>query len=204
MNSTVLNSSYNGNCSQYEGICSIHLKKLTTVNDTLTTVNNGDITDQQLSEFFMFIDDFSSLISEKCYFMVMPFLCQYIYPPCNGNESSQFITYKQCVNIRDEACVSEWKFVMTTELGSLLPICEAFSNKDNFSFIMEQNMSMFSKCHYQFMKFCDLCLPLCDMFSQYPDQVKQIDEMFLIITAVFAIIGAIIVFFAAVVRRKEM
>ena len=204
MNSTVLNSSYNANCSRYEGICSIHLKKFTTLNDTLTTMNNGDITDQQLSEFFMFIDDFSSLISEKCYSMVRPFLCQYFYPPCDGNEISQLITYKQCINIRDEVCVSEWKFIMTTELGSLLPVCEALSNNDNFSFIMEQNMSMFSTCHHQFMKFCNLCLPLCGTFSQYPDQVKQIDEMFLIISAVFAIIGGIIVSFAAVVRRKEM
>ena len=57
--------------------------------------------------------------------MVVLFCCQYFYLPCYSNENSQFITYKQCANINDKVCVSEWRFVTTTkELGSLLPVCK--------------------------------------------------------------------------------
>ena len=92
---------------------------------------------------------------------------------------------------------------MATELGSLLPVCEVFGNNNNFSFSMKPNTSKLA-CHYQFEEFCDVCLPLCGTFSQYPDQIKLSESIVILTAAVLAIIGGIIVSFAAMIRRKKM
>ena len=164
---------------------------------------NSDISEQNLSEFIAFIKEYSSLINEACLKMVMDFLCQYFYPVCDGNGNTKFITHKQCINIRDKVCASEWRFVMATELRSLLPVCEVFDSNNSLSFSTKPNTSELS-CHYQFEDFCGVCLPLCGTFSQYPDQVKLSESIVILIAAVSAIVGGIIVSFAAMVRRKQM
>ena len=197
---------YSGNCSQYEGICSVYLKPLIAPNNTLTTMVHSDITEQQVSSFLANLKNFPDIISKECSAAIMPFLCQYVYPPCDSNGSTQFITQEQCINIREGVCESEWKFAMATKFGSLLPFCEAFDANNNLSLIVEgMNISSkISNCHYQFKKFCGVCLPLCGSFSQYSAPVKLSERILIIIAAVLAIIGGIIVLIAAIIRRKEM
>ena len=60
-------------------------------------------------------------ISEECSTAVLPFFCQYVYPPCDGNGSAQFITQEQYNNIRDDVGKAEWKIAMTTGQGNFLP-----------------------------------------------------------------------------------
>ena len=164
------------------------------------------INEQQLSEFFLFLESFSAIISDECSTAVMPFLCQYVYPPCDGNGSMQFITQEQCVNIRDEACKREWRLAMTTEQGNLLPVCETFGTNNESTSIdnVIENDPEPLRCHYQFKEFCGLCLPLCGTFSQYRDQVRFAERAVIILSAVLALIGGFIVFTAAVIRRSEM
>jgi len=173
---------------------------------TLTTNVNSGITEQQLSVFFSTLKDISALIDEKCLAVVMPFLCQYVYPPCDGNGTTQFITQEQCVNIRDEVCASEWRFAMATKFGSSLPVCEMIGINNNLSLNTKDlaNISGSPRCHYQFKEFCGICLPLCSTFSQYTDQVRISEDVVIIISGVLAFIGGIIVLIAAAVRRKEM
>ncbi|XP_065890808.1 uncharacterized protein [Dysidea avara] len=134
----------------------------------------------------------------------MPFICQYAYPPCDGNGSPLLITQEQCVNIRDEVCVNEWRIAMATESGSLLPVCETFNDEDDSSSVATRNASEPLRCHYQFREYCDVCLPLCGDFSQYPDQVKVAERSVIILSAVLALIGGIFVLIAAIKRRKTM
>ena len=197
---------YNGSCSQYEGICSAYLKQLIDTNNTLTTMVNSDITEQQVSLFLTNLKNFPDLINEECSVAIIPFLCQYVYPPCDGNGNKQFITREQCINIREEVCEIEWKIAMATNFGSLLPVCEAFDASSNFnSTAKEMNSSSETpSCHYQFKKFCGVCLPLCNAFSQYSAPVKLSEKILIIVAAVLAIIGGIIVLIAAAIRRKEM
>ena len=163
---------------------------------------NNDITEQQLSSFLNNLASFPDLVSKECLVAVMPFLCQYVYPPCDGNGSAQFITQEQCVSIRDGVCKSEWSFAKATIYGYLLPTCEVFDTNRNFESV--SNMSGALRCHYQFKEYCGVCLPLCSEFSQYSAQIKLIERILIIIAAVIAIIGGIIVFIAAAVRRQEM
>ena len=204
-NNTSVGSIYGGNCTQYEGICSAHLKQLITTNSTLTSMAHIDITEQQLSSFLDNLKNFPNFVSEECSAAVMPFLCQYVYPPCDDNGSALFITQEQCVSIRDGVCNSEWNFAMATTYGSLLPTCEVFEANNNFSSVaVGANISDTSSCHYQFKRFCGVCLPLCGEFSQYSVQVKLIERIVLIIAAVLALTGGTVVLIAAIARRKEM
>ena len=187
-------------------MCSVYLKELIPTNNTLTTMINNEIKEQQLSDLLANLESFPSLVSEKCLAAVMPFLCQYVYPPCDDNGTTKFISQKQCNTICYEVCESEWRFAMATNFGSLLPVCEAFDINNNFSLNTKDsvNISEPLMCHYQFKEFCGVCLPLCATFSQYTDQIRMSEDIVIIIASVLAITGGIIVFFAAVVRRKEM
>ena len=206
-NSTVVESTYSENCSQYEGICSIYLKNLQATNNSLTVIVNSAITEQQLSTLFSYaLEDFSSLISVECSVTVIPFICQYVYPPCDSNGSANFITKEQCINIRDEVCISEWRFLMATRFVSLLPICEVI-NSDNNNTSQSNEGSHVSeplKCHYQFKEYCGVCLPLCGTFSQYIAEVRISEDIVIITSSILAIIGGVIVLTVAAIKRKEM
>ena len=162
------------------------------------------IDEQQLSELFSFLKNFSAIISEECSAAIMPFLCQFVYPPCDGNGSRQFITQEQCVNIRDEVCEREWRLAMITDQRNLLPVCETFGSDNESTSIVIKNNTEPLRCHYQFKEFCGVCLPLCGTFSQYPDQVRFAEKAVIILAAVLALIGGFIVLTAAVIRRSEM
>ena len=199
-------STYSENCSQYEGTCSAYLKSLQATNSSLTVIVNSAITEQQLSTFFYALDDLSDLISKECLAAIIPFTCQYVYPPCDGNGTAKFITQEQCINIRDKVCVSEWRFAMATRSRSLLPICEAIdADNNNISQINEEsNVSEPLQCHYQFKEYCGVCLPLCGTFSQYTTEVRISEDIVIIISSILAIIGGVIVLTVAAIKRKEM
>ena len=196
-------SSYYGNCSHYDGICSAHLNFLTNTNSSLITMSNNDIQEQQISEFLTLLN--SGLASEECSTAAVPFMCQYVYPPCNGDGNPLFITQEQCVNIRDDVCANEWMLVMNTELRSLLPVCEEFREDNNSSSVGTiRNVSEPLKCHYQFDEYCGVCLPLCGKFSQYRVQTKLATRILIIFSAVLEFIGGNIFLIASIIRRKEM
>ena len=198
-------STYNENCSWYKGVCGPHLNHLKTPNNNLSVVVNNDITEQQLSTFLARLEEFSDFISKKCSIAIIPFLCQYVYPPCDDNGNAVFITQEQCINIRDEKCILEWRFTVASGLGPFLPVCEAFEF-NNISLIeKEDNISISHiKCHYQFKEFCGVCLPLCATFSQYTDQVRISEDIIIISSGILAVIGGIIMLTVAAIRRKEM
>ena len=160
------------------------------------------VNEQQLSELFLFLESYSDFISEECSAVVMPFLCQYVYPPCDGNGSAQFITQEQCINIRDDLCEVEWRIAMTSEEGNLLPVCETFGTDNESSSVTIIREPL--KCHYQFKEFCGLCLPLCGTFSQSSDQVKFGERAIIILAAVIALVSGLVMLIAAVIRPTEM
>ena len=199
-NSTPLESLYGDECSQYDGICSMHLNELTASDKSLTTLSSNAIYEQQLAELFSVLESYTAIVSDECSAVVLPFLCQYVYPPCDGNGSAQFITKEQCTNVRDDVCETEWRIAMTTEQGNLLPVCETFGADNQSSSI---NNTKPLRCHYQFKEFCGLCLPLCGSFSQYPDQVKLGERAVIILAAVLGLTGGFVILIAAVIKRLE-
>ena len=175
-------------------MCSAHLRHLrdTASNSNLTVITHNAIKEQQLSKFFHFVEMFSSEINKECLAAVTPFLCQYVYPPCDGNGNARLITQEECIYIRDQVCTLEWKIVMGTQFRSYLPMCE------------EEKIPETVKCHHQFKEYCGVCLPLCGKFSQYTDRVRISEDIVIICSSIIGAIGAVIMFTAAVIRRKEM
>ena len=186
-------------------MCNGYLSLLTDTNNTVTrTMYYSAISEEQVSEFFDLLQGLSGLVSEECSAAVMPFVCQYAYPPCDRNGSPLLITKEQCVNIRDDVCANEWRIAITTEFGALLPTCEAIKSENNFSSGVTVNTSEPLKCHYQFGEYCGLCLPLCGSFSLYSVQLKfAIRGIIIFSCAVGVIVGGIIII-AAVLRWKKM
>ena len=177
-------------CSHYDGICNTYLTSLTDTDDILIAQSTNAVTEGQVVELFEIVKSFSNLISEECTNVVLHFVCQYVYPPCDGNGSALTITNEQCVNIRDEVCAQEWRIILNTEYRTLLPDCEA------------KNESEPLKCHHHFKEYCSICLPVCGEYSLTSDEDNKIEKVVLILFGTFGLVGGIIVLVVAIVRRK--
>ena len=192
-------SLYNEQCVEYNSVCADYLLQLVDETSLFTLTLNGPSEDDITS----FIDIITQYASKQCQDAALPFLCQYIFPPCDVSSGSvNFISQTQCINIRDAVCSFEWNLVMNTPSASLLPNCENF-NVNNYTFnltIEPQSL----QCHYQFKEYCGLCLPLCGKFSYYQAETKLKQKIIVIFAGVTAFIGGILVFIISAYRWKAM
>ena len=163
------------------------------------------ISDEQILELVVLAQSLPNLVSEECSAAVLPFICQYAYPTCDGDGSPLLITQEQCVDIRDDVCANEWRLIMITDLASLLPNCEGFEKESNIEVDSKpSNVSEPLKCHHQFTEFCGVCLPSCKSFTQYSDHTTMVESIADIFVGVLAISGEIVFLVGAVVRWKQM
>ena len=201
---TSTQSLYNNQCMQYNGVCAQYLSHLNNGTTMFTQTLNG----QSEDDINSFIDIIIQFASMQCRDAVLPFLCQYIFPPCDFSSGNvDFVSRTQCVNIRDAICSFEWSFVINTPSATLLPNCENFDddaddihNDNTTTSIAPQPL----QCHYQFKEFCGLCLPRCGRFSQYRAQTKFQEKAIIIFSGIAAFIGGTLVFIASIYRRKSM
>ena len=194
-------SLYNTECGRYKGVCASYLSYL----NNMTAIHTLTLDGQSEDEISSFINLIMQYASSQCRDAVLPFLCQYVFPPCDvSNGDVNFISKTECINIRDAVCSFEWNFVRSnTPSASLLPNCENLDeNDDNNNTLPIVTQSL--ECHYQFKEFCGLCLPLCGRFSQYRAQTKLQEKSILIFSGVAAFIGGILVFIASIYRRNAM
>ena len=152
-----------------------------------------------------FIDIIMQFASMQCRDAVLPFLCQYIFPPCDVSSGNvDLVSRTQCINIRDAVCSFEWNFVIKTPSATLLPNCENFDDDNNDDNKTLPIVAQPLQCQYQFKEFCGLCLPLCGRFSQYRVQTKFQERAIIIFAGIAAFIGGILVFIASIYRRNAM
>ena len=199
-------SLYNGDCVRYSGICADHLKQLGN-NNSLFTLTPKGISKDDIGTFVDYLNEYSAFLRKQCLDAVMPFLCQYAFPPCDVNGGNvQIISKTQCTNIRDALCSVEWNLAMRTPAGAaLLPKCESFNDDDNHSastIVPIEPQSL--QCHPQFKEYCGLCLPLCGEFKQYNYETELSTKVIYISAGVMGFVGGILVFLASVYRRKAM
>ena len=181
----------NVTCSYYDGICSTYLTSLTDTDDILIAQSTDVVTEEQVVELFKMAKS-SNSVSEECTNVVLPSVCQYVYPPCDGNGSVLSITNEQCLNVRDEVCAKEWRIVMNTKFRTLLPDCEI------------KNDSVPLKCHRNFKEFCSIYLPVCGRYSLASDEDTKVEKVFEILFGTLGLLGGIIVLVVAIARRKTM
>ena len=197
---------YSDVCTEYNGICAEHLKQLGN-NTSLFTLELTGIANDDFNNFIEYLNQYSGLINKQCSDVVIPFLCQYAFPPCDVSSGDvNVISKAQCINIRDAVCSLEWNLVSTrsSSAATLLPNCESFNNDNHDDENILLNKTQPLQCHYQFKEFCGLCLPLCGKFSQYRVETKFEQRSILILSGIAAFIGGILVFIVSVYRRKAM
>ena len=204
-------SLYDDNCVEYSGICAEHLKHKT----SLFTLTLSGISKNDANTFVENLNQYSAVIRKQCHDAVIPFLCQYAFPPCDVSSGNVSVISKtQCTNIRDVLCSVEWNLAtkISSSAAILLPNCENFhhhhDDDDNNIPIVPTDHELIEpqslQCHYQFKEFCGLCLPLCGKFSQYRVETKFQQRSILIFAGTMAFIGGILVFIASAYRRKAM
>ena len=141
-------------------------------------------------------------MTPECKQNAIPFICQYVYPPCHNDTSYQLITGEQCNYVKDEVCSTEWKITMAI-LPNLLPNCEIFNNDILGSY--QQNGSNETFCIDQFDTYCnELCVPSCKHFSQYDEATTSHRKAVDIIAAIVGLIGGTVFIIIAVRRRKNL
>ena len=195
-------SLYNDQCLNYNGICTEYLSQLSNGSLLFTLIHQG-VSEDTIEQF---IRDYIPLASQQCRDNILPFLCQYFFPPCDitNNDAANLISRKKCSNIRDNVCSFEWNAVKNTPLAhNLLPNCESFDDNDddNDTLVFEPHSL---QCHYQFKEFCGLCLPLCGKFMQLRDDTEFKVNTVVIFAVTAAFIGGLLVFIVSVYRWKIM
>lgn len=201
-------SLYGESCINYSGVCKQYLPHALLNNVTfLSTLTHNEISEADVVNFMNTLKQHQNILSTKCDITetILPFLCQYVFPPCNSNNisSAQLISRVQCKNIRDVMCNTEWRLLPLVSSSSVLPNCESFVDSDfdiEYSNNSQADTTQHIQCHYQFKQFCGVCLPLCGKFSQYKVKTKLQTRAILIFSGASAFIGAILVFIAACTR----
>ena len=182
-------------------MCAQYLSELVD-GDSLLTLRLNGISEDEIN---MFIGIITQYASQSCQDAALPFLCQYIFPPCNVSSGNvNYISQAECTNVRDAVCFSEWNLIMNIPLASLLPNCKNFDDSDDGSQDNSSVVPQSLQCHYQFKEYCGLCLPLCGKFSQYRVQTKFQERSIIIFSGVAAFIGGILVFIASIYRWRAM
>lgn len=197
----------NNSCVEYNGICAQHLFQLNNETSLSILMLDNNSEDVMLS----FIEMNAHFISERCAMVLMPFLCQYIFPTCDSEGNISFPNQAECKNVQEDTCASEWKMIMKTSFSTLLPVCENLDDPDfDDENVLDRNINGSQiamrplQCHHYFEEFCGACLPLCGEFSRYNDETKMQQRLIVIVTATMNCLGGILVFIIAMLRRKEL
>ena len=169
----------------------------------MSTLHHKAISEADVAIFIEEIDS-RPIVTSECRQTAIPFICQYVYPPCLNNTSYQLITGEQCNYVKDEACPTEWRIAMAI-LPNLLPDCEIFNSDILESYPrLRQNESNETFCIDQFDTYCDkLCVPSCKHFSQYDEAITSYRKAADAIAAIIGLIGGIL-FIIVAVRRKNL
>ena len=67
--------------------------------------------------------------SQECVTAIKPFMCLYLFGLCDESNQLHQVLQADCVRIRDELCVEQWKRA-TMIPGVMLPDCSTFKDDD--------------------------------------------------------------------------
>ena len=62
--------------------------------------------------------------SQQCQEAITPFLCIFIFNLCDSSNTLHTNQREDCLHIRDNVCVSEWRQARQFLGGGVLPVCE--------------------------------------------------------------------------------
>ena len=69
---------------------------------------------------------FQSFLSSQCQAVALPFLCLYLFPLCDENQTTYLPSMAECISVSTDICKSEWMTAKT--LVTNLPVCSTLPN----------------------------------------------------------------------------
>ena len=202
--------SYNDTCYTYNGVC----KNFLPVNNSgeISTYVLATATETDVSNFLNTVASFESqgLVRDSCYEVIQPFICHYVYPPCDNDGVASIITQENCTSVRDMICDTEWSLAVTLGLSSVLPVCENFQSDETLvaddMLINDSSLRNASTitCHEQFGSYCGVCLPLCGKFIMFDVKTSEQVDAVILAASFLTVSGGIVIFIFAIVRRKTL
>ena len=194
---------YQEQCFEYRNeICSQYVVQY----GTNFSLRHKGILEANLVRFIAALEsNTGTIVAPVCRQTAIPFICQYVYPPCINDTSYQLITGEQCNYVRDEVCPTEWRIAMAI-LPGILPNCDIFNNEMLEDYPrLQQNDSNETFCIDQFDTYCDkLCVPSCKHFSQYDEAITSYRKVVDVIASIIGLIGGTLFIIIAVRRRKNL
>ena len=163
--------------------------------------------------------------SQACVSSLIPFMCQYLFPLCDGNGTVHKPSRNQCIEISSAVCRDEWKSAINIlNLKDYLPDCQHLPETslcNNGNMHQPLGLSSFSvlstsadntyeiqsindsevQCNDQFYLSNGTCLPLCDKLNFYSDELMNNS---LIIESIAAIIFGIVLLISTCIWRNKM
>ncbi|KAL5515467.1 hypothetical protein EMCRGX_G000637, partial [Ephydatia muelleri] len=138
--------------------------------------------------------------SEMCKSSLIPFMCLYLFPLCDGKGMAHKPSIDQCIEISTVLCKDEWQKAQSiSTVKNQLPDCQRLSISasclgmhaqalDEKNNTIINNMPELSEanqinCTEPFYFSNGTCLPLCDKWKQYSNEKSAAIDVITILSA---------------------
>eukprot|EP00731_Ephydatia_muelleri_P010669 Em0005g1255a len=164
------------------------------------------------------IQSFQDFLSPQCKEVALPFLCLYLFPLCDDNQTTYLPSMAQCISISTDICRTEW--LLASSLVNNLPVCSKLPNvspcngsttpastttasPNNASTTNSTSLSVVNKtCSENFIFNGNYCLPDCPKWSLRASGTNA--DYVVIVAAVVGLISGTIVLLLSCVRHRRM
>ena len=163
--------------------------------------NCNDIQASAVTTLGLLINLGNVLDSRSCFEGGRSFFCNAITVLC-GTDSGSSLLNEQCVQVRDNDCVVEWRIIGSLLSNVSIPDCSSFDDGANLTF---SGAALTPSCPEDFDLFCNsLCFPVCGEISPYSDSVTDFYYIWFTSMTVISIIGGIVAFIGFFFKRDTM
>ena len=111
-------------------VCYTVLQQYKTCIPTLSTSSNvyvsSNINIEESENAIIQLLSLQKTLSPNCQVAVVPFICLYLFPLCDENQTAYLPSSQECNSISTDICKAEWS--MAQQLLSSLPNCAALPN----------------------------------------------------------------------------
>lgn len=87
------------------------------------------------------IQSFQAFLSPQCQVVALPFLCLYLFPLCNDDQTTFLPSMAECISISTDICRTEW--MLTSSLVNNLPVCSKLPSVSSCKGMVYYGMSSY-------------------------------------------------------------
>ena len=127
------------------------------------------------------------------------FFCDAINFLCEVSTDNSSLLSEECVQIRDNQCLAEWRIVRNL-FNASLPDCNTFNEGANLTVSDISSLP----CPAHLDVFCGLCLPICGEQFPFNDSVETAFNAWKIILLIVSLSGGVVNLIVSIIKHKKM